>query len=123
MILTFLLVDFAWIFFRANSLSDAIYIISNMFKDISSGLSLSYMAELLASFGIEKYDFIITMTFLMLLVLMEYIKSSNSILEIVRSKPIWIRWSFYYILIFSIILLGGYGYGYEEQTQFLYVQF
>lgn len=123
MILTFLLVDFAWIFFKANSLSDAIYIISNMFKDISSGLSLSYMAELLASFGIEKYDFIITMTFLMLLVLMEYIKSSNSILEIVGSKPIWIRWSFYYILIFSIILLGGYGYGYEEQTQFLYVQF
>lgn len=119
--ITFILVDFAWIFFRANSVSDAIYIVSNMFTNIRDGLSLTSISELLVAMGISIFNFKIITIFTVLLGLIEFYENYSFIGEMVNKKPFIIRWGFYYLLIFSIILLGGYGY--EEHTQFIYVQF
>lgn len=117
--ITFVLVDFAWIFFRANSISDALYIISNLFTGIE--FSLTSMAVLLASLGIGKFNFIVVLLCTAFLFIVEYYQGDNPIEDIVDQKPILLRWTFYYALLFVIILLGGYGY--EESTQFIYSQF
>lgn len=120
-IITFVLVDFAWIFFRANSLSDAMYICSNLFTDISTGLSYAAISELLATLGIKKFDFLMGIISIVFLELIHKYQGESSIAKIINEKPLWIRWSFCYLILFAIILLGGYGY--EEHTQFIYFQF
>ena len=42
----------------------------------------------------------------------------KTIREIISTKPIWIRWSLYYILVLCIILLGTFG-----SQEFIYFQF
>ena len=54
---TFVLVDFAWIFFRANSLNDAWYIINNLFAGIISQISgIGMLSDSLSGFGFGKYE-------------------------------------------------------------------
>lgn len=118
-LLTFILVDFAWIFFRANSLSDAGYIVTHLFTGIN--LNLISIVELLGTLGIKKFNFVMTILFTIWLFIIENYKGDNSIENVTNQKSTIIRWVFYYVLLFSIILLGGYGY--EESTQFIYSQF
>ncbi len=42
-VLTFLIVSYAWLFFRANSISEAIFATRNMFTDLSIRNAMSYM--------------------------------------------------------------------------------
>lgn len=116
-LLTFILVDFAWIFFRANTLSDALYICTNLIPNMSS-FNLNKLVVLL---DITKFDMYICIGAIICLQLIEWIKGENSIDTIISEQPIVIRWFFCYIIMFAIILLGGYGY--EETTQFIYFQF
>lgn len=120
-IITFIFVDFAWIFFRANTLSDAIYISTNLFTNISRGLSLASISELLAMLQFKKFDFLILIISIVFLEFMQRLQGEKSIAQTINEKPLWLRWSFYYLILFAIILLGGYGY--EENTQFIYFQF
>ena len=120
-VITFILVDFAWIFFRANSLSDALYISTNLFFNIGSGSGFTSLWKLLSTLQFKEFDFVIGIISIIFLQLMETLKGENSIAKIINEKPIWVRWSFYYLILFAIILLGGYGY--EEHTQFIYFQF
>jgi alginate O-acetyltransferase complex protein AlgI len=103
---TYHLVTFAWIFFRANSLSDAFYIVSNIFN--FSSLELPYF----------KHELLIP---LMLILLMEFIhllQRNGSIRERINQQPTWIRWGIYYATIIFILLFGVF-----ENQQFIYFQF
>lgn len=42
MLITFILVDFAWIFFRSDNITDSLYIISKIFTDITGPLFLKW---------------------------------------------------------------------------------
>jgi D-alanyl-lipoteichoic acid acyltransferase DltB (MBOAT superfamily) len=54
-VITFSIVTFAWIFFRAGSLSDALYIVSHLFSGWSEVLSLSGLVRAL-TFGLLKKE-------------------------------------------------------------------
>ena len=109
---TFSLVSFAWIFFRANSFSDAIYIISHLFSGWKA--DLNSMTFLLSS----KFEFLVSCSSIVFLVIIQYIQRYGSIREGLMKKPIWLRWMIYYFAIVSILLLGNFG-----MKDFIYFKF
>ncbi len=115
---TYLLFSFAMIFFRAGSVSNAISMITNVFKFKFSVLSdgVIYMA------GLDRSNFKVLIISLFILFVVQLLKRSGSVREKLFNQNIVFRWAIIYILIFSIIIFGCYGPGYDSTT-FIYRQF
>jgi alginate O-acetyltransferase complex protein AlgI len=96
---TFNLVSFAWIFFRANSISDAMYVVTHLF----SGSDAQATSVLLTSGKISLC--ILIMSLLAVASISAAMKYTN-IKETFFSKPIWFRWSIYYGLVTSSLVLN-----------------
>jgi len=113
--ITFSLVCFAWIFFRATSLSSATYIIKRMFQFNGFG-------KVSSLFGVTSYgEFILCVILILFLMLIDYINIKKGMWEFLDKKPLALRWSFYYLLIFAILILGVYDVA--TKTSFIYFQF
>ena len=112
-IVIFHFVLFAWIFFRANNLSDAIYVIRNLFSSLTINLS-----ELtLGLSGIhELYIAIYSIIFIILVHI--YLEFTETYKKTLRYNAI-LRWSFYIALIWVIVLFGVY----DGNANFIYFQF
>ncbi|MDI6786481.1 MAG: MBOAT family O-acyltransferase [bacterium] len=108
--LTFHLVAFSWIFFRANSISDAFYIVTEIVQGV---LKPSVLA-----IGIGKIPLGIPFLLIAFLLIVQLIQRKQDLWQFLDKKPIFLRWSFYYLLIFGIILLGV-----DESIKFIYFQF
>jgi D-alanyl-lipoteichoic acid acyltransferase DltB (MBOAT superfamily) len=112
-LITFHLVCFAWIFFRAESLSDALYIIQHLFIRPETRTSLS---SLMPGGG---YEWMIVLAAIVLMEIVHWLQMRDeSIRSFILRQPIWLRWSFYYGLILAIFLFGKFG-----STEFIYSQF
>lgn len=116
--ITFFLVNFAWIFFRVNSLKDGKYFIKNMFKIDFNFLFNGNIYKL----GLDKADFRLSILLIIGLIVIEYFNNRNNIKIKLKREPLITRWAIYYILIFSIIIFGFYG-GKYDASQFIYLQF
>jgi len=116
---TFILVAFAWIFFRANNVQSAFYIVEHMFTgipDVTNNL-LNHQS-VLDYMGLEKRSFILSLFLIVFLETVHFIQSKRSISEILARKNIYMRWAVYYVAILSILFLGVF-----ENRQFIYFQF
>ena len=107
-LITFLLVNFAWIFFRMPSLTDSIAIIKRMF-DFSLPMNLFIEMDTLA------FSFIGITLLLLKEITDEYYPSK---FELQNNSKTWIRW-ISYILVISYILLAGV----FSSDQFIYANF
>ena len=111
-ITVFALVTFAWLFFRANTFSDAIYIVKHLFKVTP----LNVQRDLYLNNG---QDFFITS--LLMIIFMEVVQyindKYNNVLFSAKSPAI--RWSFYIALIMMVCVLGVY----HKNSEFIYFQF
>lgn len=116
--ITFFLVSFAWIFFRVNSLKDGKYFIKNMLK-----IDFRFLLDGgIYNLGLDKKDFRLSILLIIGLIIIEYFNNRNNIKIKLKNEPLITRWAIYYILIFSIIILGFYG-GKYDASQFIYLQF
>ncbi|OGE78691.1 alginate O-acetyltransferase [Candidatus Daviesbacteria bacterium RIFCSPLOWO2_02_FULL_41_8] len=124
--LTFILVSFAWIFFRVNNISDAFYIIThlhigvirftiNLFSNLTAPSSGKLAPFLL---GQHREEFFIAIVALGFMEFVHSIQRHGSIRHMLSGRPIWFRWSIYYILIFAILFFGVF-----SKTPFIYFQF
>lgn len=113
-VVTFILVDFAWIFFRANSVSDAFTVISHLF-DFGKEISICYL-------GFQSRGAKILIASVLITFILELLSLKFDLKKWLKNRNIFIRWSFYYILIFAIVIFGIYGPGYSAQ-EFIYFQF
>ncbi len=106
---TFLLTTFAWIFFRAESLSDAFEYIKSMFSE-----TLLDKPQLLSGNNLRPL-----IVFILGLVIVEWIqREKQHALNFDGMKlPKILRWGIYYGIIFIIIIYGG------SQQEFIYFQF
>ena len=118
-IITFCLVSFAWIFFRANSLSDATYIIKNLFSDIASYGDLQYVYEVLRGFSLKTYEMLILVYACVFLFFSDMISFKYDIHTLLKKTGFPIRFAYYYVLII-FILAGGV---FTNGGQFIYFQF
>lgn len=117
-VITFLLISFSRIFFRAHTFEQAIYIIKNLFVYNPNVFFDGSLFDLM----LGKKEFYMALFCVFMLLLIEYVSSKRNLLEELRCKSIVVRWSVYYILIFIIIIFGVYGPGYNP-TQFIYFKF
>jgi len=114
---TFVLVSFAWIFFRANSVSDSLYIISHLFSGWEKEFSIDGLRNMV--FWKEgRFEFIIGSASIVFLIVVQIFQRNGRIYHLLSSKPIGLRWSFYYFILLAILLCGNFG-----TKQFIYFQF
>ena len=110
--ITFALTCYAWIFFRANSVADAVYITRAIASSIIH--PLRGLGELPASPG----QLILCFAVIAVLELIHYTQRKQDMRERLSAKPFWIRWSVYYVFVLAIFLLGEFG-----NRKFIYFQF
>lgn len=114
----FILVDFAWIFFRANSFSQATYMIKSMFIFNPWVLFDGTMYTL----GLDEKDFLVGVLSIIFLIIVSLYRRDKSVLNTIEKQNTIIRWIMYFSFIFFIIIFGMYGPGAGAQ-EFIYFQF
>ena len=108
--ITFHLVTFAWIFFRANSISDAFYIITHLFVGLLSKPKFG------AGFGYHNIS--IALIAITLMTLVQILQERGSVRQLIAKRPPSVRWAIYYFIFFAILLFGQFG-----TKEFIYFQF
>ncbi len=116
-IITFSIVCFAWIFFRANNFEDALILISKISLENFTIL----FTDQLYNLGLGKNELIILLIAIISLLGFEVIHKRKNVVNLLREQPLFFRWVFYSIIIFTIIIFGVYGD--NDTSQFIYFQF
>ncbi|MBF0313113.1 MAG: MBOAT family protein [Oligoflexia bacterium] len=122
--ITFALIAFSWIFFRAPDLATALYIVQHLFNvsELSNLLFSSAQFNQITLFGnytgMSGRELLSAMLLLMLLTAIHLRQRHHTIREELSLRPFYIRWPLYYALVMSIIFWGVYG-----ENQFIYFQF
>ncbi|WP_114782701.1 MBOAT family O-acyltransferase [Botryobacter ruber] len=118
---TFALVSLAFLFFRANTVTDAWYILNKMVVNAPQELA-GLMRQSIAIQKVILFDsylkFFYMLLMIGLLLTVEKIQSVISIRAYLREKPLVVRWSLSYLLILVILFLGAF-----ETNEFIYFQF
>lgn len=119
-IITFMLVAFAWIFFRANTISDAFYIVGHLFNDIGRITDAQYIYEMFNNFGLQLFEILLVAGAILILMLSEMISyKSEDIDKFMDKVPFVFRFAYYYVLVIIIFGIGVFSGG----GQFIYFQF
>lgn len=117
---TFFIVDFAWIFFRADNIGHAFMILRSIMTVHNGGILFDGS---LYTLGLNCYQFSIMIIAIVILAIKEIAEYNGiSIREKITASPIFFRWGTYYIMIFSIIILGIWGSAYNT-SGFIYANF
>lgn len=120
-LVTFILVMTGWIFFRANNITDALYIISRM-PEAAKDILHSIKAHTIWLGKIDKFmsPAELAGSFILIIFLesVHLLQTRTSISGLLKKQPVVIRWLIYYVLIFVIIWFGCF-----ENRQFIYFQF
>lgn len=116
-LVVFIFVTIAWIFFRASSIRDAIYVIGNAFSGIGS--VKAYIVSGAHALGIGKVAALKTIIlYLLPLMIYDYISLKTDICDWIGKRSAGIRYA--YICIVAIAILT---FGYVGQSTFVYFQF
>jgi len=118
--LTCLLVTIAWVFFRANSLRDALYILPRMFMPTVHVITDGTVTAQ----GLNAYQLLAVMIAIAVVWVVDYliVEKKIHLLSWILERPLVIRWAGYYVLIFAIVIFGHYG-GTYNAADFIYYKF
>ena len=119
--ITFCLVDFAWIFFRANSISQAFEYIERIATRWNPWILFNGGLYELGLNQFEMHVFIVALIALILIDLLKY-KTNLKVQEFLREQCIWFRWGAILLGIATIFIYGQYGEAFDAQA-FIYFQF
>jgi len=106
---TFVLASIAWIFFRAASMEDAMYILSHMFR-LETVQNLN-----LFEFSVDMYLSIVLILFLFMV---EAFEEKLKLFETIKLSPVFVRWTIYLTSIIALLALGIW-----KSADFIYFQF
>jgi D-alanyl-lipoteichoic acid acyltransferase DltB (MBOAT superfamily) len=116
--ITFHLVLLGWIFFRANSISDAFLLLTNMFHIELLDINPAHLSIDVAD-GMGTEELIIAFfSVLFLIAVHMFEESRGSVRTIISSKPLIFRWALYVMLVLAILNLGM-----PQEIPFIYFQF
>ena len=108
---TFALVAFAWIFFRANSISNAIILVKN-------GLHISHAQIGIYMLGKDLYNFKLCFIFIGIMETIHFLLRKGDLNYLLNKQNTAVRWIAYSLIILLIINFGAFG-----DHQFIYFQF
>ncbi len=119
---TFTLTCVAWIFFRANTISDAFYVVTHLFNGFSI-LPTNLLSPQFLKFNIlmskDKWHFIFALGGILFLLVTHYLQRETSGRTLLNRQNTMVRWSFYFGIVFIILFFGAF----NESQQFIYFQF
>jgi len=107
-LITFILVYISWIFFRANNVNDAFFIIQNLFNTDPQPVNLFF-------FKADMTISLITIAFLLIIELWEEV---SGLYDKITRFPKFIKWIILTVILLSIVILGKW-----DEVDFLYFQF
>lgn len=102
---TFLLVTFAWIFFRAASLPDAFTVIGSLFRFDPAAFANPASLGL----GMTGADLAVALIGLLLVWLADVLRKKGDPRDFILKKKTAVRWSFYVTAALVLLFLGQYG--------------
>ncbi|MBO5450195.1 MAG: MBOAT family protein [Lachnospiraceae bacterium] len=114
---TFFLVMIAWVFFRAESVQKAVYIVFHMFTKFNPWI---FVSGELYSLGIKEEEWgLLLLSGIVMIVVALLHERKISIRDYFIKQPLFFRWAVLLCLIFLILITGVYGPGYDS-AQFIY---
>lgn len=114
---TFILLCFTWIFFRANSVQDAAWIISRLFWDIER--PLNYLQTCIICLGVSRVAATGMLLSVLLLAAYDYASLKCDVINAVSRQKFFVRWPVYVLLLVVIALFSSKG----VATEFIYFKF
>jgi len=118
-VFTFSLVCFAWIFFRANSITDAFYIAANLLTGRENWGDTLYVFTVLNSMGVTLFELLIGFGCILFLFLSELFCGESCIHETLMNKPADARFVYYLLVTILVLSLGVF----YSAAEFIYFQF
>ena len=118
-VITYSLVTVAWIFFRAHSVADAFYIIQYSVVGLKQNFhNLIHQIPLQLDLGVTPDQLAMGFAAIIILESIHILQGKYDIATWFKTRPIFVRWSVYYMSLFLVLFLGIY-----ENRQFIYFQF
>ena len=115
--ITFVLLCFTWIFFRANTIQDALWIISRLFWDASR--PLSYLQTAAVCLGMPFLSVVGMLLSIAVLGIYDGISLKQDVIRLISRQKCFLRWPIYVLLLVAIALFSNKGIA----TEFIYFQF
>jgi len=106
-LMTFALICFAWIFFRAGSVADALYVVTHLFDDLLG-------ASRRGRFAFDGF----ILVFILFMEYVHYVHRNGGMGNLFADKQPAFRWAMYYALATITVLFANY-----HQQRFIYFQF
>ncbi|MDA8131186.1 MAG: MBOAT family protein [Elusimicrobia bacterium] len=116
---TFSLITFAWVFFRANTISDAFYIVAHMFDGLGRLDSLAALRRSVGGLGLMPFEFGVALGSLVLLEAMQLVQARTDMRLALSAAPVSARWLMYAGLTYVIMVFGAF----SNNSKFIYFQF
>jgi D-alanyl-lipoteichoic acid acyltransferase DltB (MBOAT superfamily) len=115
-LITFTLTCIAWVFFRANSMTDALHVLRGALATPSMS---QLVPEALRAEGISKLEVGYSLFLIGALMTVEFFSTRVDLVKRFLMQPAWVRWPAYYAMCMAIWLLGIS----TEAKAFIYFQF
>lgn len=110
LILTFSFICFTFLFFRANSISDAFLLVNNMMSFDVANIDISVPQ-------VSRLEFLLSLLSIAILESVNLVQSKVKIREVIAKKPFLFRWASYCIMVSYILFFRKTG------AEFIYFQF
>ena len=117
-VITFVLVCFGWIIFRANNFSDVVTIISRLGTGWASVLNMSEFKMVLSSFNVAEDEFWLGLLLIGLLISIQFLHGPKRVTEFFAQWNWPIRRLAYVLLVLMI-----FNFGVAQKIPFIYFQF
>lgn len=108
--ITLVLVGIAWIFFRADTISDAWYVVSHMFLIDPGQLGLSVVSG--PRFGLS-------LLLIAILIGVDHVERRIRLYAVLNRWPLWLRWSAYTVASWTVAITTVFG----VKQEYIYFQF
>lgn len=116
----FILINFSfvtvlWVFFSSTDLNNALNFLKRM-------VMIDRASLLPSSVGLSVPELIWVTTVIVVTCFTDVLRNKMDMIQWIADRPVYIRWSFYLILIFMTIVFGAYGPGHNA-SDFIYISF
>lgn len=119
-VVTFVLINFTWVFFRANTFSDAIGIVKSLFTTFNYNILVDGS---IFKIGLDKANAVVMLLSIVTLLVADMFKYKGiKVREWLLRQNVLVKWALCVVTLIVVLVFGIYGLGYEESA-FIYFQF